>query len=77
MVERCTVDYNINHLHSIGLIFKMSQMSIKTRNKVKRVPKFKEKERESGKLIKSKMINERYQINFVELSNLAQYELKF
>ena len=35
------------------------------------------KKRESGKLIKSKMTNERYQINFVELSNLAQYELKF
>ena len=47
------------------VIFKMSQTSIKIRNKVKNVPKSKEKE--SGKLKRSKMIYERYQINLLEL----------
>ena len=44
----------------------MSQISIKTRNKVKNAPKSKEKE--SGKFIRSKMTYERYQINLVDLS---------
>ena len=75
MTERITVYYIINHLYPIGLIFKMSQMIIKTKNKVKNAPKSKEKE--NRKFIRSKMTYERYQINLIELSTKLNINWNF